>query len=193
MRRAVAFLIIVLSAGAGAEPVTFPGAATEAPSPNGNLKVVFSDPGANSEGIHEYTLQLAYPDGRTDQIDAFTRTADVSWSPSGQALYITDHVTANAADCYIIRPGANGTDKISLSEFITQGRFPGPAWALQHSGHATVTCDGWPETDKVHFVLEGIGGDSPNGFRYAFTYDVTTGKAKQDRATPVSHRKSRRR
>jgi hypothetical protein len=188
MRPAVAFLLVLLSAGANAEPVTFPGPVAEAASPDGGLRVVFSDPGANSEGIHEYILQLEYPGGRTDQIDAFTRTADVSWSPSGKALYVTDHVTENAADCYVIKPGTDGTAKISLTEFVTQGRFPGPAWALQHSGQAAVTCDGWPAPDTVHFVLEGSGGDSPKGFHYGFTYDVTRGVAKPDRAAPTRRR-----
>lgn len=190
MRRAVAGLLVVFCASAGAEPaVTFPGPVTEARAPNSDMRVVYFDPGEGAEGIHQYSLRLEYPGGRSDEIDVFTRNVAVSWSPTGQALTVTDQVTDNVADCYVITPGPDKTRKISLTELLTQGRYPVPAWALQHSAHAAVTCDGWPEPDKVHFVLAGTGGDLPNGFRYAFVYDATRGIIKPDRAPA---RKSKR-
>jgi hypothetical protein len=190
MRRALAGLVVLLFTAAAAEPVKFPGPVTEAPAPSGGLRITYSDPGEGAEGIHQYSLRLEYPGGRSDEIDVFTRTVMVSWSPTGAALTVTDQVTDNVADCYVITPGPDKTRKISLTELLTQGRYPVPAWALQHSAHAAVTCDGWPEPDKVHFVLAGTGGDLPNGFRYAFVYDATRGIIKPDRA-PSQKRKSR--
>ncbi len=190
MRCALAGLLVVFSSAALAEPVTFPGSVAEAPAPAGGLRVVYADPGANSEGIHEYSLRLEYPGGRSDEIDVFTRSVEVNWSPSGESLTITDQVTDNVADCYVITPGASQTRKLSLTELLTGGRYPAPAWALQHSAHAAVTCDGWPEPDKVHFVLAGTGGDLPNGFHYTFVYDATRNVIRPDRA-PSPKRRSR--
>ncbi len=189
MRRAV--LVVLFFAAAAAEPVKFPGPVTEAPAPSGGLRVTYFDPGEGAEGIHQYSLRLEYPGGRSDEIDVFTRTVAVSWSPTGEAFTVTDQVTDNIADCYVITPGPQSTRKISLTEVLTQGRYPGPAWALQHSAHAAVTCDGWMEPDKVHFVLDGTGGDTPNGFHYTFVYDLTRNIIKPDRAPP-KRGKSRR-
>lgn len=195
MRRALAGLVVLLFTASAAEPVKFPGPVTEAPAPSGGLRITYSDPGEGVEGIHQYSLRLEYPGGRSDEIDVFTRTVAVSWSPTGEALTVTDQVTDNVADCYVITPGPQTTGKISLTEVLTQGRYPGPAWALQHSAHAAVTCDGWMEPDKVHFVLEGTGGDTPNGFHYTFVYDVKHDVAKQAptaRQAPSARRKPKR-
>lgn len=182
MRHVLAGLLVMAFGSAGAEPaVTFPGPVAEARAPNSEMRVTYVDTGDTAEGVHEYSLRLQYPGGRTDEIDVFTRSVEVSWSPSGEALAVTDLVSSNVSDCYVFTPGPDATRKVSLTNVVTQGRFPGPAWALQHSSRGSVACDGWTEPDKVHFVLEGTGDDNPHGFRYAFTYDSKTGATRQDR------------
>jgi len=180
MRYVVAGLIVAFSAGAGAQAaVQFPGPVTEARAPNSDMRVFYFDPGENQYQIHEYSLRLEYPGGRSDEIDVFTRSVDVAWSPSGEAFYFTDFIGSNVSDCYVVRPGTDSTRKISLTDVITQGHFPAPAWALQHSSHGYVACDGWLDADKLSFVLSGDSDDAPHGFRYSFTYDLKTGIAKQ--------------
>jgi hypothetical protein len=172
--RVFAGLLVLVFTSAGAEPaVTFPGPANEARAPSGGMAVTYFDPGANEHDFHEYSLKLQYPDGRSDEVLVFTRTAEVSWSPDGKAFSVTNHITDDVADCYVVTPGSGRFDKISLTEVVTKGRYPAPAWALQHSAHAAVTCDGWTAPDKLRFALEGAGGDSPRGFHYAFVYDTT--------------------
>ena len=176
-------LAAVLAASAHAEPaVTFPGPVTELVSPAAGPKLTYFDPGENEFQGHDYSLRLAWPDGRSEEVLVFIRSVEASWSPSGAAFAVTDHVTANATDCYVFTPAASGTTKVSLTDVVTQGRFPGPAWALQHSSHGTVVCDGWTGADQLHFYLEGTGDDNPRGFHYGFTYDAKAGTAALDRA-----------
>lgn len=181
MRCVLAGLLVLCGAAAAqAEDGTvFPGPVTELKSPAGDLSLTYSDPGENEFGGHDYSLRLVYPDGHSDEIVVFTRTVHVAWSPAGTALSVTNIVGADTADCYVVTTSATGISRISLTDVVTSGRFPAPAWALQHSAHGNVTCDGWVAADQLRFVLEGAGGDSPNGFRYAFVYDLTRGQAKQ--------------
>jgi hypothetical protein len=175
-------LIVMLATAAGAEPaVTFPGPVAETKSPASDLKVTYVDPGENEFQAHDYSLRLVRPDGRSDEVLVFTRSVDVSWSPSGSAISVTDHVTDKAVDCYVFTPGAEAAAKVSMTDVVTQGRFPAPAWALQHSSHGVVVCDGWAGPDQLRFYLDGAGDDTPRGFHYGFIYDVKTGTAKLDR------------
>jgi len=190
MRWASFGFVFLFAAAAAAEPaVTFPGPVTELRAPNSELRVSYVDAGANADQSHDYSLHLEYPDGRSEEIVVFTRSVDVAWSPSSDALSVTNQIGSNVADCYVITPGPQ-TKRISLTDVVIQGRFPAPAWALQHSAHGSVACDGWTGPDTVHFVLEGSGGDSPNGFHYAFVYDVKRGVAKLDRS-PSPRKKKR--
>ena len=185
-------LIAALMVCAEAEPVVeFPGAVTEVVAPNTGLKLAFVDPGAAEQGGHDYSLNLTYPDGRSEEVTVFTRSIEVGWSPSGQAFFLTNHIGTNTADCYVVTPAAGAAQKISLTDVITQGKFPAPLWALQHSSHGAVICDGWLDADKIHFVLQGDGGDTPNGFHYAFIYDAARGTAKLDRPTAAAKKKKR--
>lgn len=175
---AVAWLVAAGIAPAQAEPgLAFPGEATVLPAPGSDLKVSYVDT-VTENGDHDYSLRLDYPDGRSEEILAFNRSVAVAWSPSGQALAVTNEIGPDVSDCYIVSPNDGVAAKISLTDVVTQGRFPAPAWALQHSSHGAVVCDGWAEPDKLRFVLQGYGGDSPNGFRYAFVYDLNRGVAK---------------
>lgn len=176
MRRIVAGLLFL--SAALADDTVFPGEVKELRAPAGGLVLSYNDPGTNEFGGHDYSLWLQYPDGRAEGIVDFTRQVRVAWSPSGTALAVTNMIGTDTADCYVIIPGTK-TQKISLTDIVLAGRFPVPAWALQHSAHGAVTCDGWAAPDQLRFVLEGAGGDSPNGFRYSFTYDLTSATAKQ--------------
>ncbi len=185
MRWVLAGVIVLFAAAAGAESaVTFPGPVTELKAPTSDLKLTYFDPGENAYQGHDYSLRLATPDGRMEELLVFTRSVETSWSPSGAAFAVTDHVTDNATDCYVFTPGPGATKKVSLTDIVTQGRFPAPAWALQHSSHGGVACDGWSGPDQVHFFLEGTGDDNPRGFHYAFVYDAKSGVAKLDRVPP---------
>lgn len=183
-------LALLFFTAAAADPaVTFPGDVKEVRAPNSEMRITYIDLAAQADQAHDYSLQLEYPGGRSEEIDVFTRSAEVAWSPSGEAFSFTNFIGPNVSDCYVVTPGIPAK-KISLTDVVTQGRFPAPAWALQHSAHGAVRCDSWSGPDVVHFVLEGSGGDSPNGFHYAFVYDVKNGIAKLDRA-PVPRRKKR--
>lgn len=185
-------LIAAFVVCANADPVVeFPGPVTEVIAPNTGLKLAFVDPGVGEQGGHDYSLNLIYPDGRSEEVNVFTRSVEVGWSPSGQAFFVTNHIGTNTADCYVVTTGSGVAQRISLTDVITQGKFPAPLWALQHSSHGAVICDGWLDTDKLHFVLQGDGGDTPNGFHYAFVYDVTRATAKLDRPAAVAKKKKR--
>lgn len=179
MRRAIAGLLLVVAAQA--ETVSFPGDVQELSAPNAFAKLVLVDPGKNAFDDHDYSLRLEYPDGRAEEIVAFTRSVDAAWSPSGNALFVTNNVTANAADCYVFTPGTGAAARLSMTDVVNGGRFPGPAWALQHSAHGAVRCDSWVDGGTLRFVLDGVGDDNPKPFRFVFTYELASGKAKMER------------
>lgn len=200
MRRWPPGLLAICFASAAAAPAPqFPGPDMEIAAPNTGVKVTFSDPGANEYGDHNYALKLVYPDGRSEDIAVFTRTVEVSWSPTGEALAVTNRITNDTSDCYVFTPGPGTAAKISLTEIITQPRYPGPAWALKHSARGSVECDDWLTPDKLRFELNGVGDDNPRGFHYEFVYDLKTGLAKSaaaaaktPNAKPAKIKKKRR-
>lgn len=68
------------------------------------VTVYCTDPGPNADGIDERPIMLRYPNGRTERIDTFERHADVSWSPRGNYLALTNWAGSNVADCLAVSP-----------------------------------------------------------------------------------------
>jgi hypothetical protein len=162
-----------IPATAMAETVTFPGSATSVQSPVGRAKVVFLDPGENADGLHLFKLKLDDGRGHVVLLRTFTRSADVSWSPSGDRLFITDYVGSNVADCLAIKVASQGAKGVRLLGLIARNSRRPPSSELR--GHFYVHCDGWLSNTKILVSIDGHTDETPShGFSYALTFDTVT-------------------
>jgi len=137
------------------------------------MRVFYVDPGENQDGIHEYSLRLRYPGGHVDTLDTFTRSAEVSWSPSGERLFVNDFVGSNVAECLIITASREGTKIQSATRILSRAHIPEISEHLK-GDHVYITCSNWLSSTQLHIEMQG--DKFPEGFEYHFTYDLRSGK-----------------
>ena len=176
-------LILLMAAASAAPVVSFPGKITRAKSPNSDVAVTYFDPGKNADGIHEYSLRLVNPNGRFRVIDVFLRSVDISWAPTGNRFFVTDHVGSNVSECDVFEPRREGLRKTSLID-VLMGRTARMKQLLGAVDHTYVECKSWLAPSKVRVVAEGHGAMSVTSkiwteFYYVFEYDVSSGDLRQ--------------
>lgn len=134
----------------------------------------YVDPGENADSLHLYSLRLAYPNGRVDILDTFWRSAEVSWSPSGEELFVNDFVGSNVAECLIITPSGKGTKIRSVTRILSRAHIPEVSEHLK-GDHVYITCSNWVSPTQIH--VEMHGDKFPEGFfEHHFTYDLRSRK-----------------
>jgi hypothetical protein len=155
--------------------VTFPSDHRMALASKTGVRVYYTDPGPNADGIDERPIFLRYPKGYTEQIDTFSRSARVSWSPQGQWLALTNYTGSNVADCLAVTPRLSGARKQSMADAITRSRFHRIARDLQDGEHVYVTCGVWISPSQVEVHVRGdvcqIAGCTARTFSHTLVYD----------------------
>jgi hypothetical protein len=145
--------------------VNFPGdGVNKVVSPSG-MTVYYVDPGDNADGIDERPIRLRYPNGRIEQIDTFTRNADVSWSPRGDYLVITNWIGSNVADCSVITPLPSGARKQSLTSIIAGDHLQAASRDIREGDHVYVSCGDWISPSRVEVRVNGYGFPAHCTFR----------------------------
>jgi hypothetical protein len=178
-----AFLTAIDPAGAqqarNSAPVTFPSRLSKVRSPTG-VTVYYVDPGPDSDGIDERPIMLRYPSGRTEQIDSFTRSADVSWSPAGSYLAVTNYIGSNLSDCLAVTPSNGGSHKESLTAAIKRTAPRAIVRDLRRGDHVYVACKRWRSPSVVEVEMDGYGCSpapcTPRSFEHHLAYDFTSGR-----------------
>ncbi len=151
----------------------------ELASPTG-VTVYYVDPGPNADGDDERPILLRYPTGRTEQIDTFGRSADVSWSPHGDQLVITNHIGSNTSDCIAVTPTTSGARKQSLTSLIARGHLRKVSKDMLEGDHIYVSCGRWISPTRVQVEVKGYGCNSapctPRSFGHFLLYDFQSGR-----------------
>ncbi len=163
--------------------VNFPGdSVTEVRSPSG-VTVYYVDPGADADGIDERPIMLRYSTGRTEKIDTFTRNADVSWSPHGDYLVVTDWIGSNVADCLAVTPSPSGARKRSMTSVVVSRGFRNISRDIRGGLHVYVSCGRWVSPSRVQVEVEGnencdpgSSGCPPREFDHFLIYDFRSGR-----------------
>ena len=173
--------------GARAATMNFPGdRATEATSSRG-FTVFYVDPNPTAAD-HVFELKLRYPGGRVDQIDEFGRNVDVSWSPDGRRLFVTDWAGSNVADCLAVTPSPSGTRKRSLTGVIVRARMPRVEREIRQASHGYVSCNRWLSPTRVEVEVHGDICEHLNCTSRFFddflVYDLRTGRLQSKRRPP---------
>jgi hypothetical protein len=182
--------LVTLPAKAGPHQsgaVNFPSdGVKELASPTG-VTVYYRDPGPNADGVDERPILLRYPKGRTEQIDTFNRNADVSWSPHGDQLVITNHISSNVSDCTAITPANFGAHKQSMTSLISISRLGKVSKDMREGDHIYVSCGRWISPTRVEVKVAGYGCNSapctPRSFEHFFLYDFQSGRLTSNRST----------
>jgi len=177
---AAIFATPALAARIHPKVVNFPGdGVREVVSPTG-VAIYFIDQTPDGDGNSDRPILLRYPGGRTEQIDSFGRNADVSWSPHGDWLVVTNNLGSDVADCRAITPGAPKAHTQSLTSLIEGGRFPRISAEVRNADHAYVRCGRWLSPDGVEVRVEGnVCNPIPcrmRWFDYRLTYDFRSGR-----------------
>jgi hypothetical protein len=176
-----AFAALPVVAGASHSSVAhFPGdGATEVRSQTG-VTVYYVDPGADADGNDDRPIMLRYPNGRTEQIDTFGRHADVSWSPLGDRLVITNWIGSNVADCTVIRPSNSGARKQSFTSLITREHIRSVSRDILDVDHVYVSCGRWVAPGRVQVEVSGHGCNQASctsrSFDHFLIYDFRSGR-----------------
>jgi hypothetical protein len=171
--------------------VNFPGDGIKEVRSKTGVTVYYTDPGENEDGIDERPILLQYPSGHSEQIDTFTRNADVSWSPRGAYLAVTNWIGSNVADCSIVTPSPSGARKQSLTSLIGD-KLPAVSRDIRAGDHVYVSCGRWTSPARVEVEVNGYGCNkapcTPRSFDHFLIYDLRAGHF-----TPSSRRASRKR
>lgn len=144
------------------------------------IAVYYVDPGLNVDGVDERPIMLRYPTGRTEQVDTFTRNADVSWSPHGDWLAITNWIGSNTADCTAVTPSPSGAHKQSLASLVANDNLPSVSEDMREGDHVYLSCGRWLSPSRVEVKVQGYGCSpipcTPRSFDHLLIYDFRTGQ-----------------
>ena len=156
--------------------VNFPSDGITDVASKSGVKVYYVDPGPNADGEDERSIRLRYPTGETEQIDTFTRNADVSWSPRGDWLVETNWIGSNVADCIAVRPSTSGSRKKSLTALIGEKGHAAVSRDIREGDHVYVSCGRWLSPNRVEVEARGNGCHpapcTPRSFDHHLIYDV---------------------
>ncbi len=163
----------------------------EVASPSG-VTVYYVDPGRNADRVDDRPILLRYPTGQAEQIDSFGRHADVSWSPSGDDLTITNWIGSNVADCTAVTPSPAGAHKRSLTELIADAHVRKVSRDLREGDHVYVSCNRWLSPSRVRVEVRGYGCNrapcTPRSFDHFLIYDFRTGRILPTNCYPAGRR-----
>ena len=156
--------------------VNFPGDGIKEVRSRAGVVVYYTDPGENDAGIDERPIFLRYPTGQIEKIDTFIRNADVSWSPRGDYLAITNWIGSNVADCSIVKPSPSGALQQSLTSLIGD-RLPAVSQDIRTGDHIYVRCTGWTSPTRVEVEVKGYDRCDPSpctvrAFEHVLIYDL---------------------
>jgi len=181
----IGVVISCVTAAATAETpvVNFAGPGAELRSPNDALRAYSADIPGKRDELPWHSVRIAYPDRHSERLHAYLRNANISWAPTSDALYISDIQGSNVADCFVVTPSPHRNRKVSLTDVISHGRFPGPNHFLKFADHGYVVCDRWEDSNRIHVTV--YGDIFPYEYTYTFIYDRKRGIARQLSAKKV--------
>ena len=152
--------------------VEFPGRVEVAPSPSSAFELTYTDPGANEDGIHVYTLKLvSRRNTYSKTLLTFTRSVDVSWSPEGAWFYVNNFIGSNVSDCVIgnAEDASFGTVSVTAAVFDAHSRPAGvpPPPETPANSHFNLSCKIWGSNKDLFFDLVGMT-DAGGSFSYKY-------------------------
>jgi len=138
-------------------------------SPDGKTRLsAVAVESADTEAVPEFDLRLSRQGQPTITIDTFGRDIDVYWRSDSKYVAVTDWISSNVADCYVV--AVNAPDlRSSMSRSVPK---------LPENGgnsHYYVSCQGWESPRRLRVMVSGHTDYLPfHDFNYKLIYDLET-------------------
>jgi hypothetical protein len=170
----VVFALSVVAQSRTAAPVSFPEAASEAVSPNGQFAVVNVD--SDAEPHHTLFLENRQTKARQKLMD-YERHVEVLWNPNSTTLAVTDYAGSNIAECLLFsvsdpRQPENVADV--LRKTIKNSK---ELAILRKGGHTYWRAVRWTSPHTLVVKVWGHTDENPSqSFEYFHTYHANNGR-----------------
>lgn len=143
---------------------SFPGPRHECSGPRAGATVEWRD----ATGTRDHELWL-HRGGSVERLLSFGRSVDLLWSRDGTVLAITDHVTSDGSDVWVVRleePLQVASVEKAFNE--TLGRPP----AIYRNGHRYFTAVSWGSARNLRFQVRAYDTAPDAEFVGAYSYEL---------------------
>lgn len=171
------FLLILLCAaittGLSAQKVSFPGARSDAASPDGRFSIKNSDNDLQ-DPAHSLTL-VDRQNGSVINIYQYERGVDVLWSPASNAFVVNDHEGSNISHPVLFREPWSKDYTDLRKQLIVYLRSANEAKSALDNHHVYFTAQRWLSSKQILCELTGYGDANPKGFTKHYVYKLGAG------------------
>jgi hypothetical protein len=170
-----AFLSLAIASGVSAQNVSFPGARSEAKSPDG-LYIIRNSDSMTENPAHTLTL-VESKGGSVVKVYQYRRSADVLWSPDSDAFVINDYEGSDSTRPVLYKVPWTGTKTGILEELTAFLRSRHEEKLVFNNDHIYLTVQRWINRHELLCRLEAYGAASPHGsgFKGYYVYGIGDG------------------
>ena len=161
----------IVSAG---DKITVPGPTNSLVDPTNRFSVEC----IKSSDSSDHQLLLVFhciKSGRSKMLLSFARSADLEWSPDGNALAITDWIGSNVSEVLVFVP-AHSYKLLNVDQSIVA--FSKPLRSRQPVSHQYFEALGWRNASILRIQVSGRSERTTFAFKYCYEYTLN-GKVKQ--------------
>jgi hypothetical protein len=162
-----------MSSVTNAQKVSFPGADSEAKSPDGRYVIRNTDD-EKQEPAHTLTL-IDTKNGSATKIYSYGRHLDVLWSPTSSAFVVNDYEGSDVSHPVLFatpwtRRPVDLREK--LMDFL---RSRGKATSAEENHHVYFSALRWLSGNEILCQVTGYGDVDPKGFAKHYVYKLGAG------------------